>query len=115
MGVFAALTLSPPRASKIHCSLYGIENARSPEYSKFQQKVNSSVRLDRLGLFHIFNTPKKLTSFPGDSCLWKNRIILGNRIVCGKKVGCFKKKIICRKRIAFGKKLLKKRIVCGEE
>ena len=49
------LTLSTPQASKVHCSINGLENSSSPEYSKVQYLFEITVGLFsvRVGLFLV--------------------------------------------------------------
>ena len=43
-------THSTPPASKVHCSINGLENSSSPEYSKVQHFSGSAVELFSIGV-----------------------------------------------------------------
>merc|ERR1711954_43443 len=50
------LNSSTPRASKVHCSINGLENSSSPEYSKVQHPFEITVGLFSVGVGLFFVT-----------------------------------------------------------
>ena len=49
-------TISTPLASKVHCSINGLENSSSPEYSKVQHLLEITVGLFSVGVGLFFVT-----------------------------------------------------------
>ena len=65
---------STPRASKVHCSINGLENSSSPKYSKVQHLFGVAVWLfsARLGLGKSPTSTKKVLLWPKKSSLKKS-------------------------------------------
>ena len=53
---FRHLSNSTPLASKVHCSINGLENSSSPEYSKVQHLLEITVGLFSVGVGLFFVT-----------------------------------------------------------
>ena len=49
-GKTLLVVISTPPASKVHCSINGLENSSSPEYSKVQHFSGSAVELFSIGV-----------------------------------------------------------------
>ena len=97
--------LSTPPSSKVHCSINGLENSSSPEYSKVQHFSGSAVELFSIGV-ELFSVRVELekSSTPIEKVLLRSKKVLlrsnkvllqSKKVLLWPKLFFLKKKKIC--------------------